>query len=108
MTAGKICRVCGNPIEASSRTGKCRLCEIGLTPTARLQRDFSPLDASGRTLSGCNCPGCQAELSMADLSKRSCSICGSAFNPESLDTSLNVRESVREETYPQFKTISDA
>ena len=109
--AGKTCDVCGNVVEQTSRTGKCSLCEIGLTPTSRIHRDWSSLDArnaSGRTLSGSNCPGCQAELSMADISMRSCSICGSTFQPEALETSINIRQTARDITFPQFKTISDA
>jgi hypothetical protein len=38
----------------------------------------------GRVLSGLYCTHCHAELNLADLSRRSCSICGAHVDPEIL------------------------
>lgn len=44
------------------------------------QRGGMPL--GGRSLSGLHCPHCGAELSYADIKRRSCSICDEAVSLE--------------------------
>jgi hypothetical protein len=38
----------------------------------------------GRVLAGTYCPHCHAEMTLADLSRRSCAICGAVVVPEAL------------------------
>ena len=38
----------------------------------------------GRILSGINCPACGGEFTRADLSRRSCSVCGAFYTTERL------------------------
>ncbi len=65
----------------------CSLCAIGLTPAEPLgQFDTSSPDyiPEGRVLAGSYCPHCHAEMTLADLSRRSCAICGAPVAPEAL------------------------
>jgi hypothetical protein len=81
------CRSCGKELAQDSSRDICNLCAIGLTPAEPLgqsepaRNEFVP---EGRVLAGSYCPHCHAEMTLADLSRRSCSICGAPVVPEAL------------------------
>jgi hypothetical protein len=83
----KKCAGCDKELPASHVGTLCSLCAIGLRPSgapdlkAHHQTGF---EVQGRMLSGLYCTHCHAELNLADLSRRSCSICGAHVDPEIL------------------------
>jgi hypothetical protein len=83
----KHCVKCGKQLSANDGGGLCNLCSIGLAPAEPLDQinnaeAESPVE--GRVLAGSYCPHCHAEMTLADLSRRSCSICGAVVIPEAL------------------------
>jgi hypothetical protein len=42
------------------------------------------IPVEGRVLTGTYCPYCHAEMTLADLSRRACAICGALVVPEAL------------------------
>ena len=73
----KNCATCGKGLPEDYRSEQCSLCAIGLRPTTDFETNAPANVASGRKLADIECPTCLADLSDADISKRSCSICGS-------------------------------
>jgi len=93
MTEGSVemnvkrCTGCNKELPAGYVGTQCSLCAIGLVPTAAVDlrsEHQTPFQVQGRVLSGLYCTHCRAELNLADLSRRSCSICGSHVDPEVL------------------------
>jgi hypothetical protein len=81
------CVKCGKQLSAANVGGLCNLCSIGLAPAEPLGQFSNPETApavEGRVLAGSYCPHCHAEMTLADLSRRSCSICGAVVVPEAL------------------------
>jgi hypothetical protein len=81
------CIKCGKDLSPNTMVEMCGLCAIGLTPSDPLS-DFAEMEADpqvdSRVLSGSYCPYCHAEMTITDLSRRSCSICGALVVPEAL------------------------
>lgn len=81
------CKSCGKQLAPASNGDVCSLCAIGLTPaepldlSAAARADNVP---AGRILAGSYCPHCHAEMTLADLSRRACSICGAPVAPEAM------------------------
>lgn len=83
----KRCATCNKELPDTQAGNLCSLCSIGLTPSvsaAETEEHQASYEVEGRALSGTYCPQCHAELTLADLSKRSCAICGSAIALELL------------------------
>jgi len=82
----KVCRQCNKELPADSVSDLCCLCAVGLVPPKRVygedQADHTVVE--GRILSGLNCPACGGEFTRADLSRRSCSVCGAFYTTERL------------------------
>ena len=84
----KRCSTCNKELPDTYAGNLCSLCAIGLTPAEPIFEEPEDHQVSyqveGRALSGTYCPQCKAELTLADLSKRSCAICGSTIALELL------------------------
>jgi hypothetical protein len=81
------CVKCGKQLPATSIGELCNLCAIGLAPAeplGQLSDDATASTVEGRVFAGSFCPHCHAEMTLADLSRRSCAICGAVVVPEAL------------------------
>ena len=93
MTEGSVemnvrkCAGCDKELPVGHVGTLCSLCAIGLLPASTVDlgmENQTSLQVQGRVLSGLYCTHCHAELNLADLSRRSCSICGAHVDPEIL------------------------
>ena len=97
------CIQCEKPLSADHVGDKCSLCAIGLLPSAPVDSGFdyqAQHIVEGRVLSGVICPQCYAELSLADLSARSCAICGGVFTHDRLQIMLRDARTRRDTPLP--------
>jgi hypothetical protein len=76
----KNCKTCGKPLPLGYDGEQCSLCKVGLAPVRMVETMRSAQEYEGRILSGMFCPGCSAELSVADLTLGRCAICNSIIN----------------------------
>ena len=75
----KRCNRCNKVLPRGCRGDLCQLCAVGLFPAEPVEvsvKHQAGIVVEGRQLSGRFCPGCYAELTIADLGLRTCAICG--------------------------------
>jgi len=79
----KRCKQCSKALPAHHVGELCELCAVGLWPADPVESEpayQTGVIVEGRQLSGEFCPNCHAELTLADLSLKSCAICGATIS----------------------------
>jgi hypothetical protein len=107
----KVCRQCNKALPPESTSDLCCLCAVGLVPPKRVygEGQAEHMVVEGRILSGINCPACGGEFTRADLSRRSCSVCGAFYTTERLRELSQKASSEPLKTEPQSqKTMNTA